>query len=261
MLRLLIKILRPTEAELRKRKPSFSLRTKIWLHRCLIKMLMHFYWRYVVHDILDMRDGTRVEIEIRDLEFEEEVACAKLDMKPQFQSVVVKPKKTMSRSVGIQWFYHSFDWQKRVTVSNSTGYLVIDHTAQTSLSGNLRATVMQAKSGALIDTVKLALGSSARHASHLASPGQDPRIPSKPRRSGRRRRVPPPSVIPETVIHNNPSKPQEERPNETPRRRIPPPEIKPQGEIHPPTDNEPIPQPAPPRPLKRMRGFDMDDSF
>ncbi len=267
MIRFLIASLRPTEVQLRKRKPSFPLRMKMWLHRCMVKMLMHFYRRYAVYDILNMRDGTRVEVEVRDPEFEKEVACAKMRLEQQFSPVRSVPKTDKRSKSRIRWFNRCFHWQHKVTVFDRSGKaLVIDHTGIISLSGSLRGSIEQAKSGSLINTLKLALSPGAGTV-WQALPEDEPTTRLKPRRStsSRRRRVPPPSTIPDTVVPSDFPQPQEDEPKPTPRRRVPPPENRPQGEIHAPEIDQPeepvVIPPQPPRPLKRMKGFDVDESF
>ena len=268
VLRTLIKILRPTDEQLRKRKPSSSLWMKMWLHRCLVKMLARFYRRYAVCDILNMGDGTRVEVEVRDPEFEKEVACAKMKMEQQFSHVRSIPKTDNGPKRLIRWFYRSFDWQHRVTVFDRSGKaLVIDHTDGVRFSGALSGSIEQAKTGSLLNTVKLALASASGSVWPSLSDEESPVRPGSGRPApGRRRRVPPPSIIPDTVVPSDSPQPQDDEPKPTPRRRVPPPDNPPQGEIHPPAVEQPekpevLPPSEPPRPLKRMRGFDMDDSF
>lgn len=267
MIRFLIASLRPTEVQLRKRKPSISLRTKMWLHRCMVKMLMHFYRRYAVYDILNMRDGTRVEVGIRDPGFEKEVACAKMKLEQHFSPVRSIPKTDKGAKSLIRWFYRCFDWQHRVTVTDRSGKtLVIDHTSSARLSGSLGASIEQAKPGSLLNTLKLAL-SPAAGAPWSALSEDEPSVRSRPSRSttGRRRRVPPPSTIPNTVVPGDSSQPQDDEPRPMPRRRVPPPDNRPEGDILPTEVDQPekpeVVPPQPPRPLRRMKGFDVDDSF
>ena len=266
MLRTLIKSLRPTEVQMRKRKPSFSLRMKMWLHRCLVRMLAHFYRRYAVYDILNMRDGTRIEVEVRDPEFEKEVACAKMKLEQQYAPVRSVPKTDNRAKSPTRWFNRCFDWQHKVTVFDQSGKaLVIDHTGIVSLSGSLRASINQAKPGSLLNTVKLALSPASGFVRSSLSEDEPSVGPESGRStSGRRRRVPPPSTIPDTVVPSDSPQPQEDEPKPRPRRRVPP-ENRPQGEILPPEVDQPekpedVPS-QPPRPLKRMKGFDVDDSF
>ena len=268
MLRILINILRPTEAQLRKRKPSFSLRMKMWLHRCMVKMLMHFYWRYAVHDILNLRDGTKVEIETRDLGFEKEVACAKLETKLHLQPLRELPRKAKEQKEGYRWFYRCFDWQRKVTVYNSSGRsVVIDHTSRPVLSGDLRVAAYQAKPDAMINTVKLSFSAGARRVATPVELPEEPEGPSRPRQTppGRRRRVPPPSKIPGTVVPSDSTEPspatQDVQPGERPHRTAPPNVLPQEPTLLPDTDEPDNPVVTPPRPLKRMRGFDLDDSF
>ena len=268
MIRLLIASLRPTEAQLRKRKPSSSLRLKMWLHRCLVKLMAYFYRRYAVHDILNLRDGTKVEIETRDLEFEKDVACAKLETKQQLQPLRELPKKAKDQKEGYRWFYRCFNWQHKVTVCNSSGKtVVIDHTSRPVLSGDLRVAAQVAKPDSLINTVKLSFNAGTQRGTASLKWQDEPETRSGPSSltPGRRRRVPPPSEIPGSIVPGDKPDsspvPQDIPPVEGPRRTLPPDDT-PRGPILPHDVEEPEkPVADPPRPLKRMKGFDVDDSF
>ena len=268
MLRLLIKILRPNESELRKRKPSSSLRIKMWLHRSLVKMLAHFYRRYAVHDILSMNNGLRVEIEYRDPGFEFEVKCAKLETKQQFQPLRVLPSKAQRPNRCIRWFIRCFNWQHKVIVTDGRGKsLVIDHTSQMSLSGNMKIEAAWAKPGSLINTVKLAHSTGTDVAVSEVYGQDEPLVHAKPSRSssGRRRRVPPPSKIPGSVfsddVLDSSSETHDVVPINSSIGNDPVDDIS-RGSVLPPAafESEKSPR-TPTRPLKKMKGFDMDDSF
>lgn len=269
MLRLLIKILRPTKAELNKRKPSFSLKSKIWSHRCLVKMLAHFYRRYAIYDILSMNDGARIEIEFRDPEFELEVACAKLETKQQLQPLRVMAPKSTQRRRRIRLFNQCFNWLHKVTVTYATGKtIVIDHTtSQMSISGNMRIRAEQAKPDSMINTLRLTQSMGSQRTNPAENQQDETPVSSVPTRPARRqrRRVPPPSNIPASVTPGNKSVSmpgaQEMNPDNNSRHS------EAMGDI----TLGPIPSPAieetekpvqvTTRPLKKMKGFDMDDSF
>lgn len=264
MLRLLIKTLRPTENDLRKRKPSFSLKTKIWFHRCLVKMLAHFYRRYAIHDILSLTDGTRVEIEFRDPEFEIEAACAKLETKQQLQPVRTLPQKSTQQKRGVRWFNRCFNWHHRVTVADGAGKtVVIEHTSQMSLSGNMRIRAELANPDSLINTVKLTHSTNSQRTTPVASQQVAATTTSEPRRSSkrRRRRLPPPNHIPGSVIPGNKTLPSPEanieNPNDDPQRAEPKDDIT-RGES-PVMATKPVQVTT--RPLKKMKGYELDDSF
>ena len=268
MLRLLIKTLRPTETELRKRKPSFSLKTKIWFHRYLVRMLAHFYRRYAIHDILSLTDGTRVEIEFRDPEFEIEVACAKLETKQQLQPLRALPQKSPQQKRGVRWFNQCFYWHHRVTVADGTGKtVVIEHTSQMSLSGNMRIRAELANPDSLINTVKLTHSTSSQRTTPIVSQQEVATTSSESRRSLKRRhrRVPPPSHIPGSVIPCVKAEPSPEanieNPNDGPKRAEPKDDTT-RGANPRPGDAEATkPVQVTTRPLKKMKGYELDDSF
>lgn len=268
MLRLMIKALRPTEAELRKKKPSFSSKMKMLIHRCLVKTLTRFYRHYAVYDILNLNNGVRVVIEIRDPGFEYEVKCAKLETKQQFQPLRTLPQKGKQSRRGIRWFNQCFNWQHTVTVTNTAGKtVVIDHTSQMSISGNMKIGAELAKPNSLLNTLKLTLLVGARLATQLEPQQETPSAPStsgkaEPRRS---RRVPPPSKVPDSIISID----QEEssfgrleiKANNTSHRANPDDDLS-KGTIQPTViEEKEKPVQIPTRPLKKMKGFDMDDSF
>ena len=57
MIRFLIAVLRPTDKQLRKRKPSSLLRLKVWLYTAIVGFMAKAYRRCAVHDILLMPES------------------------------------------------------------------------------------------------------------------------------------------------------------------------------------------------------------
>ncbi len=268
MLRLVIKALRPTEAELRKKKPSFSSKMKMLIHRCLVKTLTRFYRHYAVYDILNLNNGVRVVIETRDPGFEYEVKCAKLETKQQFQPLRTLPQNGKQSRRGIRWFNRCFNWQHKVIVTNTAGKtVVIDHTSRISLSGDMKICAELAKPNSLINTVKLTPLKDERRTISLEYQQDDPSVPSKPSRAkpSSRRRVPPPSRIPSSIIPIGQEESslggQEIKANNTSHRANPDDDLS-KGSIQPTViEEKEKPVQIPTRPLKKMKGFDMDDSF
>lgn len=266
MLRILIHLLRPTESQLRKRKPSTSLRLKIWLYACLVKALAHFYRRYAIHDTLRLASGISVDIVIRDPDFEHDMSRAGIDKKSRFVTANVLPKAEIAKPKGYRWFYGCFKWQRVVSVSDkSSKVLSLDHTAQTILTGNLKMKAEQATPESFFSGVRLTQADISRPvAEHDGAPQvgktEAPRLST-------RRRVPP-NEIPASVVGAAtpaPSPQQDDTMTTLEARRKPasvdvPPSAISTKEHSESAADKPSPLQPPPE-LKKMRGFDVDDSF
>ena len=269
----LIAILRPTDQQLRKRKPSTLLKLRVWLYTSLVSWLAAYYNRCAVHDILLMPGGLRVEVEERDMDFEHEMELARIGTKHPWRKVPFSPDLTLAEPRRPRWLAHYFKWQRSVRVVDPNDRtMVIDHTRQTVVRGNMNVRAEVANDG----RVRLSLVGH-RSLSHCQTARVDgnPSVTDVPRAAAttRRRRVPPPSTIPETIVSTKSttgqsadqpaqsSTPRQGRVRRTPIpvdvESIPATVIPPETAAQQPT--EPLPKPQPP--LKKMHGFDMDDSF
>lgn len=271
MIRFLIAVLRPTDKQLRKRKPSSLLRLKVWLYTALVGFMAKAYGRCAVHDVLLMPDGLRVEIEERDTDFEQEMQLAHIDVSSRWRPTSLRRELMLDEPRHPRWLSHCFRWQRSVRIISQDGRsVIIDHTRQTVLSGNMSAAAEVAGNDVGLESVRLIFatsGASRRTSSvvddHASSLTEAPRnVPQR-----RRRRVPPPSKVPESIITAEPAQPQVQPPEPKRAKRTPPPvpvDVKdlpgstgePGNEI-PPEATKPKPKPQ----LKKMQGFDMDDSF
>lgn len=270
MIRMLISALRPTNAQLRKRKLSWPLSLQIWLHARLVTALAHFYRKYAVHDLLRLADGTSVQIEERDLDFEHEMSVARIDTKLRFSAVVVPMQPLVSEPIRLRWFRGCFNWHRSVTLRDAEGRcLVIDHTAKTAIGGdrNLKAELSPADS--FISAVRVTQrGTIRRSISNIAdSNRQEPESTTSSRpQVRRRRRIPPPSEIPRSLVEgeeDDTSTQPEVQTGTNKGRRSPAPEPIPASIAtkYPGDEAEQPPATTPPPTLKEMRGFDLDDSF
>ena len=273
MIRFLIAVLRPTDKQLRKRKPSSLLRLKVWLYTAIVGFMAKAYRRCAVHDILLMPEGLRVEIEERDTDFEQEMQLAHIGVNSRWRRTSLRRELTLDEPRHPRWLSHCFRWQRSVRVISPDGRSVmIDHTRQTVLSGNMSAAAEVVGNDVGLESVRLLFATSG--ASRRASSVVDDDVSSQPDAprtapQRRRRRVPPPTKVPESIIAAEPAQPQAQPPAPKRVKRTPPPvpvAVKdppgstgePGNEI-PPEAMEPKPKPKPQ--LKKMQGFDMDDSF
>jgi len=219
-----------------------------------------------------MPQGLRVEIKLRDPNFEREVKYAGLYDRLPLHSAQVLSKIQSKSNAGIRWFYGGFDWQHLVIVQDANGRsLVIDHDHEASLAGDLKVRAKQADPQAILNTVKLVFPESSRSVPTAPARQQEERERPKSRRNGagRRRRVPPPSNIPSSIVGGGTvtPKPPKEAPTDPPRKKKKrnaapighvPEIIKP---VNPATKDGTDQQPPSGPSLKKMSGFDMDDSF
>ena len=271
MIRLFIAALRPTDKKLRKRKPSTLLRLKVWLYTALVGFMAKAYRRCAVHDILLMPDGLCVEIEVRDIDFEQEMQLAHIGNNCRWRHAALRRDLTLNEPRRPHWLSLCFRWQRSVRVINRSGRsVIIDHTRQTVLSGNMVTTAEVVGSDVGLESVRLLFATSEEH--NRTSSVVDDNASSKPKvpratTQHRRRRVPPPSKVPDSIISSDPDQPQVLPPERKGAKRTPPPEpvdkkehpvpVSTAGNEKPPTT--PVSKPKPQ--LKKMQGFDMDDSF
>ncbi len=88
LLQLIIKILKPSNDLLKKRKKHRFARIQIWLYKCVLKQLSKTYAYYAISDQIIISRHISVIHEYRDLEFEEELRRNKIDITPKLRLTI-----------------------------------------------------------------------------------------------------------------------------------------------------------------------------
>ncbi len=89
-LRIITNILKPTEEQLKNKKPGELLRLRISLYRAILRYLIKVYSHYAVCDTFTIGNGAiKVIHEYRDVEFENELIRNKIDTKAHLSQVSI----------------------------------------------------------------------------------------------------------------------------------------------------------------------------
>lgn len=272
MIRSILTKLRPTDKQLRRLKPSPLLRLRLWFYTASVSFMAKAYSRCAVHDILLTADGMCIEIEERDTDFEHDMQLAHIASNSHWRHVAISRDMTLNDPRRPQWLSHCFKWQRSVRITSPNGHsLIIDHTQQTTLSGNMATTAEVAGNDDGLKSIRLQFATQKRRtrASSVVDEATSQPEVTRTTPQRRRRRVPPPTKVPDSIITSGPPQPTAQPPVSQRVKRTPPTGAVDMQDLSASltsTDNDqpltPTPPVARPKPqLKKMRGFDMDDSF
>ena len=134
-LRLLLKLIRPTDKQLKCRNCGYLTSKKIILYRFLLRRLLETYSHFAISDVVALDEGDiKIVHEYRDLEFEGELARNRIDFKSEklpLRLPVMKRKSSSVRHFG----YFRFD--DRLTLYVDGKRLHITHDKYYSIDGTL----------------------------------------------------------------------------------------------------------------------------
>ena len=134
-LRLFLRLIRPTDKQLKSRNCGYLTSKKILLYRFLLRRLLKTYSHFAISDVVALDDGDiKIVHEYRDLEFESELARNRIDFKSEKLPMRLPVMKRKSSSVS---YYGYFRFDDRLTLYVNGKKLHITHDKYYSIDGTL----------------------------------------------------------------------------------------------------------------------------
>lgn len=107
-IKLLLKILKPTNEQLKSKSGGSATKLKIQFYQSILKRLLKTYTRYTISDSINLnKKNIRIVHEYRDLAFESELVRNKIDFKPNFSNYMIPTERTKSKKVR-PFYYFNF---------------------------------------------------------------------------------------------------------------------------------------------------------
>lgn len=137
LLRLFLKLIKPSDQELRRKSNGSFVRCRIGIYRFILKQLANSYFHYAASDTVVIGNGAiRITWEIRDMEFEEELSRNKIIIKSPLtdHAFPMSRRKNKSRK-----FFHYFKFDDLLRIAINGEELVIRHNDCYTIDGTVDA--------------------------------------------------------------------------------------------------------------------------
>lgn len=137
LLRLFLKLIKPSDQELLRKSNGSFVRCRIGIYRFILKQLANSYFHYAASDTVVIGNGAiRITWEIRDMEFEEELSRNKIIIKSPLtdHAFPMSLRKNKSRK-----FFHYFKFDDLLRIAIDGEELVIRHNDCYTIDGTVDA--------------------------------------------------------------------------------------------------------------------------